>query len=93
MPSAKPPIRIVADVGELSRAAAVDLVRRAREAVQARGMFTIALAGGSTPKGVYALLARDGEGSFRSQIAWDRVHFFWGDERHVPPDHPDSNYR
>lgn len=93
MPSAKPQIRIVADVGELSRAAAVELVRQAREAVQARGVFTVALAGGSTPKSLYALLTRDGEGSFRSQIPWDRVHFFWGDERHVPPDHPDSNYR
>jgi 6-phosphogluconolactonase len=68
MPSAKPQIQIMTDAGELSRAAAVEFVRRAGEAVQARGVFTIALAGGSTPKSVYALLAGDGEGSFRNQI-------------------------
>jgi 6-phosphogluconolactonase len=65
MPSAKPQIWLVADVGDLSRAAAVEFVRRAREAGQARGVFTIAPAGGSTPKSVCALLAGDGEGSFR----------------------------
>ncbi len=48
---------------------------------------TVALAGGSTPRAMYQLLAK------RSDIAWDKIHFFWGDERHVPPDHADSNYR
>ena len=48
---------------------------------------TVALAGGSTPKALYHLLAA------RNDIAWDQIQFFWGDERHVPPDHPDSNYR
>ena len=61
MPSAKPQIWLVADVGDLSRAAAVEFVRRAREAGQARGVFTIAPAGGSTPKSVCALLGLPGE--------------------------------
>lgn len=51
----------------------------------------VALAGGTTPRGVYARLADDR--ALRSQIAWEQVRFFWGDERHVPPDHPDSNFR
>jgi len=51
----------------------------------------VALSGGSTPKGVYALLALDP--GLQREVPWDKIHFFWGDERHVPPDHPDSNYR
>ncbi len=51
---------------------------------------TLVLAGGSTPKGVYELLASK---EFNMSIDWSNVHLFWGDERCVPPDHPDSNYR
>jgi 6-phosphogluconolactonase len=54
--------------------------------------FTLALAGGSTPRSLYQLLA-DAAGPYRARLPWERFHFFWGDERHVPPDHPDSNYR
>ena len=54
-----------------------------------RGRFTIALSGGSTPKNLYTLIAANA----RSSLPWDKVFFFWGDERHVPPDDPDSNYR
>jgi 6-phosphogluconolactonase len=53
---------------------------------------TFALAGGSTPRALYRLLV-DPAAPFRGEIDWQAVHFFWGDERHVPPDHPDSNYR
>jgi 6-phosphogluconolactonase len=53
---------------------------------------SIALAGGSTPRALYRLLA-DPAAPFRARIDWQAVHFFWGDERHVPPDHPDSNFR
>ncbi len=53
---------------------------------------SIALAGGSTPRALYRLLA-DPSAPFRARIDWQAVHFFWGDERHVPPDHPDSNFR
>jgi len=75
---------------ELSRAAADEFIRLADEALQARGLFVVALAGGSTPKSLYALLAGE---EYRSRVPWDKTHFFWGDERHVPPDHNDSNYR
>jgi len=74
----------------LARAAAVELLRLARESIAARGLFTLALSGGSTPKKLYALLAGDPE--FRD-FPWDKTQIFFGDERHVPPDHPDSNYR
>jgi 6-phosphogluconolactonase len=84
-------ILVLADGEAVSRAAA-DLFQRAcRDAVEARGVFSVALAGGSTPRGLYSLLATDP--ALRDSIPWDRVGFFWGDERHVPPDHPDSNYR
>lgn len=85
-------LQIVADVEELNRAAAREFVHRAEKAVQAKGFFAAALSGGSTPRGVYSLLGSEG-GSFRARVPWDRVHLFWGDERHVPPDHPESNYR
>jgi len=51
--------------------------------------FTVALAGGSTPKRMYELLAAP---PHRDQVRWDAVEFFFGDERSVPPEHPDSNY-
>ena len=53
---------------------------------------TVALAGGSTPRALYRLLA-DPAAPYRGRIDWPAIHFFWGDERHVPPDHPDSNFR
>jgi 6-phosphogluconolactonase len=84
-----PKIRVLADAEAVSRAAAEEFVRLAKAAVAARGQFTVALSGGSTPKRLYQLLA---EAPFRDQVAWDKVAFFWGDERSVPPDHNDSNY-
>src|SRR4030095_3843027 len=86
-------VRIFEASEDLARAAAEECVRLAVEAVKARGRFSIALAGGSTPKRLYALLASESESSFRAHFPWHETHFFWGDERHVPPDHPDSNYR
>lgn len=55
-----------------------------------RDRFAICLSGGSTPRRLYQLLA---ESPYRDALPWDRVHWFWGDERFVPWDHPDSNYR
>ena len=79
-------------VDDLARAAAEDFLRTVDESIAARGRFTVALSGGSTPRALYRLLA-SGDEPYHRLIPWDSVHFFWGDERHVPPDHPDSNYR
>ncbi len=88
MPSA-PEIRILSTAADLFRAAAVEFAGLAAEAVRRQGRFTVALSGGSTPKGLYSLLA----GGAAASIPWDKTYFFWSDERHAPPDHPDSNYR
>src|SRR5579864_2563986 len=83
-------ITVFADPSALARQAAETLVQQARESIEARGQFILALSGGSTPKALFSLLASD---PFRSQIDWQNIEFFWGDERSVPPDHPDSNFR
>ena len=70
-------------------AAAERFIEVASRAQETQGRFSVALAGGRTPKRVYELLATD---DFRSRVGWSRVHTFFGDERCVPPDHPDSNY-
>jgi 6-phosphogluconolactonase len=75
---------------QMSEAATKLFTARAAEAVSARGRFTAALSGGKTPVAIYASLA---QAPFISQIPWALVHLFWGDERCVPPDHGDSNYR
>ena len=85
-------IEIFANSQELARGAAEYFVARSGEAVAQKGFFTVALSGGSTPQALYQLLA-DVHEPFHAQVPWSRTHFFWSDERHVPPDHPDSNYR
>ena len=85
-------LRVFPDAAAVCRAAAEEFVRAASEAIRVRGRFAAALSGGSTPRGLYALLADDG-GPFKGRVDWSRVHFFWGDERCVPSDHPESNYR
>jgi len=85
-------LRAFADAGELARAAAEEVARRGAAAVHQRGRFTIALSGGATPRRLYALLA-DPMAPLRERLDWNAIDLFWGDERHVPPDHPDSNYR
>lgn len=78
------------DAEAVARYAALEFVRRARAAVEASGLFRVALAGGSTPRRTYELLA---ERPLARQVDWEAAHVFFGDERSVPPDHPDSNYR
>jgi len=73
----------------MSRAAAVWIAAHARKSVQERGVFTLVLSGGKTPRRLYGELAGP---SFGGVIPWDKIQFFWGDERCVPPDHPYSNY-
>jgi 6-phosphogluconolactonase len=88
MPS-KPEIQVQADAGALFQAAAKEFVRLAKVAVKGSGRFTVALAGGSTPKSLYSLLA----GGSVAGIPWDKTYIFFADERHVPPDHAESNFR
>ncbi len=85
-------VRVLPDAAALARAAADEFILAARAAIPARGRFTVALSGGSTPKAIFALLAAE-ELSGSNRLPWDQVRIFFGDERHVPPDHPDSNYR
>jgi 6-phosphogluconolactonase len=74
----------------LMEAAAERFVAAATRGIRASGRFAVALSGGSTPRELYASLAGE---PYRSRVDWPRVEVFWGDERCVPPDHPDSNYR
>ncbi|MFY9823488.1 MAG: 6-phosphogluconolactonase [Thermoanaerobaculia bacterium] len=83
-------IRVFDTIPELMRAAADEVVRDAAKAVRERGRFAWALSGGSTPRDLYSLLASP---LYRDRLPWSAIHVFWGDERHVPPDHPDSNFR
>ncbi len=83
-------IQRVADQEGVSRAAAGLFVRLAQQAVAERGRFVVALAGGSTPRDVYRRLATS---PLRERVPWEKIEFFWGDERPVPADHADSNYR
>ena len=84
-------VQILADPAALARAAAEDLLHRVTAAVRANGRASVALSGGSTPKALYTLLAQ--EPAYRQRLPWGATHFFFGDERHVPPDDPTSNYR
>lgn len=77
---------IVPDSDALTRAAADLFAAEAQAALQAKERFAVALSGGSTPRALYQLLAD-------TPLAWENIHLFWGDERCVPPDHADSNYR
>jgi 6-phosphogluconolactonase len=86
--SASVEIRPLTTPQELFAAAAEEVVRAANDAVAERGRFTIALSGGSTPKNLFNLLATNA----RTVLPWDRMFFFFGDERHVPPTDPESNY-
>jgi 6-phosphogluconolactonase len=81
-------IEVLPAAADLFHAAAEEFVRVARAAIGAQGRFTVALSGGSTPKSLYSLLA-----SNYSDFVWNRVFLFFGDERHVPPTDPESNYR
>lgn len=79
-------VKIYPDPDSLARAAADLLVIVAEDALAARGRFTVALSGGSTPKAMYTQLRG-------LVVDWARVQIFWGDERCVPPQHPDSSYQ
>jgi 6-phosphogluconolactonase len=81
-------VEVLPTPADLFHAAAEEFVRLGRAAIAERGRFIVALSGGSTPRSLYSLLAKD-----HADVAWVQTFLFFGDERHVPPDHPDSNYR
>jgi 6-phosphogluconolactonase len=83
-------IEVYPDPAALAQAGAEQFVSLAAEAIAARKRFSVALSGGSTPKAMFGLLATD---EFARRIDWLNVYVFWGDERCVPPDHADSNYK
>jgi 6-phosphogluconolactonase len=83
-------LRLV-DKPALYQRAAAEFTGTAAKAVAERGRFTVALSGGTTPAGLYAVLAA--QTRLRAAVDWERTRVFWGDERHVPPEHRDSNYR
>jgi len=83
-------IIIVKDEETLIQETVDRFIRLSRESIHKRGLFSAALSGGSTPKPVYHAL---GAPENQKKLQWDSIHLFWGDERHVPPDHAESNYR
>lgn len=83
-------IHILNDPRELADYAAKFFISKAQAAIDSRNRFSVALSGGNTPRELYARLAKS---DLTSRVNWEAVHLFWGDERCVPPDHADSNYR
>jgi 6-phosphogluconolactonase len=84
-------VRILPDGTAVAKRAAQKFAEAAAAAVKEKGSFSVALAGGSTPNTLYGLLVNDP--ALRAQVPWDKMQVFFGDERHVGPDHPDSNFR
>jgi len=87
----KSEVRILPEAPAIANRCAQKFVEIAAAAVKEKGSFEVVLSGGSTPKLLYSLLVDDP--ALRSQIPWDKMHLFFGDERHVKPDHTDSNFR
>jgi 6-phosphogluconolactonase len=85
----KPTLRIFPSAQALAAAAAQQFTETVSAAIRLRGRAYVALCGGSTPQALYALLAQP---PYLESVPWDKIHFFWGDERCVPPDDLDSNY-
>jgi len=81
---------VARDPEALARRALQVLLDVARTAIDARGVFRVAVPGGRTPRRLFELLAQSVEAR---SLQWEKVHVFWTDERYVPPDHADSNYR
>ncbi|MFP4344159.1 MAG: 6-phosphogluconolactonase [Anaerolineales bacterium] len=83
-------VRVYSDEDALAEAVAQHFVTLAVEALSQKVPFTVALAGGSTPRPAYEALATP---RYAQRVDWAQVELFWGDERSLPPDHPESNYR
>jgi 6-phosphogluconolactonase len=84
-------IQVAKDLAEISRTAAEMIIRQATGTKSDDGPFTLALSGGSTPRMLHERLSH--EPTVTRRVPWNKFHFFWGDERHVPPEDPQSNFR
>ena len=87
--SAPPQVRVFPTTAESFRATADLFCQIGEQAIRDRGRYTVALSGGNTPRGLHQELVTQ----YSARLNWEKVFFFWGDERHVPPDFPESNYR
>lgn len=88
--SGAPEVRVLEDADAVAQAAAAEFLSSTGEALRNAPAAAVALSGGSTPRKLYGLLASD---AFRGRVRWPRIHFFFGDERHVGPEDAESNYR
>ncbi|MBI4431473.1 MAG: 6-phosphogluconolactonase, partial [Candidatus Omnitrophica bacterium] len=83
-------LRLAKNYEELCQDVVRNILALSEKIIALRGRFAIALSGGSTPKGIYALMASP---DYRNRFQWEKIHFFWGDERWVSPEDVKSNYR
>lgn len=90
MSRSAPQLHVLPDQAALFHAAAARVLELGAQAIAERGSFHLALAGGTTPQGLYALLS---SAELAGRLDWAKVHLYFGDERGVPPEHRDSNYR
>jgi len=81
----------LADANAIAQTAAAEFLEAAKEAVREKGSFSVALSGGSTPKALYGLLINNPV--LQAMVPWGKIQFFFGDERHIPPDDAESNFR
>jgi 6-phosphogluconolactonase len=81
---------LLPDAAAITRRAADEFLKAVNEAIAEKDSFTVALAGGSTPKALYTMLTSDP--AYSQKIPWAKLHFFFGDERHAPPDNNESNF-
>ncbi|MFQ5864594.1 MAG: 6-phosphogluconolactonase [bacterium] len=82
-------IQVYSSKSELVKAVTEKIINAINRSVYQQGVCYLALAGGNTPRDVYSLVAKE---HVKNHVSWNNVHLFWGDERTVPPDHPESNY-
>jgi 6-phosphogluconolactonase len=86
----KPEINIAGNYEDLCEKVTQEILGLSNKKIALQGQFSVVLSGGSTPKGIYQCMASP---SYRNKFRWDKIHFFWGDERWVPPEDQRSNYR
>jgi len=85
-----PKTKFFQNINDLTTCSVEEIIRAGNQAIAEKDLFTVALSGGSTPKHLFKLLSTP---EYSKQLNWSKVHIFWGDDRCVPPDHDDSNYK